>query len=50
MESANKMNAGSESGLRLHYCIKNSSRQDEKNRVKWEYGFWELIRNDCAVK
>ena len=32
------------------YCMKNSSRQNEKNRVKWEHGFWELIRNDCAVK
>lgn len=31
--------------MRPHYCMKNSSRQDEKNRVKWEHGFWELIRN-----
>jgi hypothetical protein len=36
--------------MRPHYCMKNSSGQNEKNRVKWEYGFWELIRNDCAVK
>ena len=36
--------------MRPHYCMKNSSRQNEKNREKWEHGFWELIRNDCAVK
>ena len=33
------------SGLRLHYCMWrwNSSRQNEKNRVKWEHGFWKRI-------
>ena len=29
--------------MRPHYCMKNSSRQNEKNRVKWEHGFRALI-------
>lgn len=53
------MNTGCEYSIYIAYANVNKHRipklatpawQNEKNRVKWEYRFWKLIRNNSVAK